>query len=125
MLGAPGTEQFSAFGQAKKVFAELTLHPLLDHVSQVLSQTVGPDRRLQLLPRVTTTDRLERSREVQRLLDCGAITVNEARTEYLALPPVGGGDIFVPRNRDGGQEDNKGGTGEGRSTPNNAEDQQQ
>ena len=27
LLGAPGTEQFSAFGQAKKLFTELTLHP--------------------------------------------------------------------------------------------------
>ena len=72
---------------------------------------MAPDRRLQLLPRVTTTDRLERSREVQRLLDCGAIMVNEARTEYLALPPVGGGDVFVPRNRSTGQEDNRGGYG--------------
>ena len=50
--------------------------------------------------------------------------VNEARTEYLALPPVAGGDVFVPRSRSGGQENNRGGTGDGRSTPNNAEDQQ-
>ena len=110
--------------QLMRFFVQHSLTPLLNHIGGLLTEMTPEGTRAVLMPdHLLTTEPLENSRYLDRLIAAGIMMRSEAR-ESLGLPPVDGiDDMPLP----GGSGPDGGGSDSGRDDgdENNVEDMDQ